>query len=124
MDVDVENGFRSIRNRSNDWMIDRSIQKTDTFSGILGVNTQDRALQELMGPIVDRSREQLGPADRAIIVARQLLAKAVEAVADGGDAPGTQRSLSDLRAADVELPMDGNWRDSLVPRMDPAAKRV
>ena len=124
VDVDVENGFRSIRNRSNDWMIDRSIQKTDTFSGILGVNTQDRALQELMGPIVDRSREQLGPADRAIIVARQLLAKAVETVADGGDAPGTQRSLSDLRAADVELPIDGNWRDSLVPRMDPAAKRV
>ena len=124
MDVDVENGFRSIRNRSNDWMIDRSIQKTDTFSGILGVNTQDRALQELMGPIVDRSREQLGPADRAIIVARQLLAKAVETVADGGDAPGTQRSLSDLRAADVELSIDGNWRESLVPRMDPAAKRV
>ena len=81
-------------------------------------------LQELMGPIVDRSREQLGPADRAIIVARQLLAKAVETVADGGDAPGTQRSLSDLRAADVELSIDGNWRESLVPRMDPAAKRV
>ncbi|MDA1036389.1 MAG: Rieske 2Fe-2S domain-containing protein [Chloroflexi bacterium] len=124
LDVDVENGFRSIRNRSNDWMIDRAIQKTDTFTGILGVNTQDRALQELMGPIVDRSREQLGPADRAIIVARQLLTKAIETVADGGDAPGTQRSLSDLRAADVELPMDGSWRESLVPRMDPTANRV
>jgi phenylpropionate dioxygenase-like ring-hydroxylating dioxygenase large terminal subunit len=124
VDVDVKNGFRSIRNRSNDWMIDRAVQKTDTFSGILGVNTQDRALQELMGPIVDRSREQLGPADRAIIVVRQLLAKAIETVADGGDAPGTQRSLSDLRAADVELPIDGSWHESLVPRMDPTANRV
>jgi phenylpropionate dioxygenase-like ring-hydroxylating dioxygenase large terminal subunit len=121
-DVDPSKGFRSIRNRSNDWMIDRQVQKTETFTGILGVNTQDRAVQELMGPIVDRSREQLGPADKAIITLRRLLQKGVEAVADGGDAPGTQRSLTELRAADAVLPLASDWRAHLAPRMDPAVR--
>ena len=121
VDVDPANGFQSIRNRSNDWMIDRDIQKHDTFTGIFGVNTQDRAAQELMGPVVDRSREHLGPADRAIITARQLLQKAVATVAEGGEAPGTQRSLFELRSADATLPATADWRALLIPRMDPAA---
>ncbi len=120
VDVDIKT-FRSFRNRSNDWMIDRQVQRTDTFTGILGVNTQDRAAQELMGPIVDRSREHLGPADKAIITARQLLQKGVNAVMDGGHAPGTQRSLGNLRSADAVLPLTTDWHDALVPRMDPDA---
>jgi hypothetical protein len=100
-------------------MIDRDIQKHDTFTGILGVNTQDRAIQELMGPIVDRSREHLGPADRAIIVMRQTLQNAVRTVADGGEAPGTTRNLANLRAADAVLPLLADWRGELIPRMDP-----
>ena len=91
------------------------------ITGILGVNTQDRAAQELMGPVVDRSREHLGPADRAIITARQLLQKAVATVAEGGEAPGTQRSLLELRSADATLPATADWRALLIPRMDPAA---
>lgn len=117
-DIDPKT-FRAVRNRSNDWMIDRDIQKHDTFTGILGVNTQDRAIQELMGTIVDRSKEHLGPADRAIITMRQVLQNAVKTVADGGDAPGTGRSLSNLRAADAVLPLSVDWRGELVPRMDP-----
>ena len=41
-------------------------------------------MQESMGPIVDRSKEHLGPADRAIIVARRLLLQAVKTVQEGG----------------------------------------
>ena len=61
-------------------MIDRSVQKTKTFTGIDGINTQDFALQEGMGPIVDRSKEHLGTTDRAIIVLRQLLLEAIDAL--------------------------------------------
>jgi hypothetical protein len=100
-------------------MIDRQVQRTDTFTGILGVNTQDRATQELMGPVVDRSREHLGPADKAIIITRQLLQKSVNVIMDGGDAPGTQRSLGNLRSADAVLPLTTDWHQELVPRMDP-----
>ena len=88
-DIDVSNGFVAIRNRSNNWMLDRSVQRTETFSGIPGINTQDRAVQETMGPIVDRTREHLGPADKAVIAARKLLEDAIGIVADGGAAMGS-----------------------------------
>ena len=52
--------FRSKVNRRNGWLIDRQVQKTETFTGIEGINAQDRGVQESMGPIVDRSKEYLG----------------------------------------------------------------
>jgi phthalate 4,5-dioxygenase oxygenase subunit len=118
-DIDVANGFRAVRNRSNDWMIDRAAQKTETFSGIQGVNVQDRAVQELMGPIVDRTKEHLGPADKAIITMRKLLARAVRTVADGGDPPGVTDNYYDLRAEEGVMPADADWREALLPAMDP-----
>ena len=124
VDVDWENGFRSVRNRANDWMIDRAAQRTETFTGIVGINAQDRAVQEMMGPIVDRSREHLGPADRAIIVARKLLEEAVRTVQDGGDPPGVSSSYYELRAAENVLSADGDWRADLIPRMDPSLAKV
>src|SRR5581483_8735384 len=39
-------------NWRNDYMIDRERQKSGNFTGIEGVNTQDVAIQEGMGPIV------------------------------------------------------------------------
>ena len=59
-DVD-QTTFRSRRNRENNYLLDRQVQKTESFTGIDGINTQDRAIQESMGAIVDRSREHLGP---------------------------------------------------------------
>ena len=54
-------------------MIDRQVQKTQTYTGITGINTQDRAVQESMGAIADRTLERLGTTDRAIIHARRIL---------------------------------------------------
>ena len=48
--------FRSQRNWHNNYLLDRQAQKTQNFTGIEGINTQDRAVQESMGRIVDRSR--------------------------------------------------------------------
>ena len=70
-------GFRKVNNRDNNWRIDREAQKSETFSGIDGVNTQDHAVQESMGSIVDRSREHLGTTDKAVVTSRLLLMKAV-----------------------------------------------
>ena len=72
-DVDMANGFRSVRNRDNDYMLDRQVQKYETFTGIRGINAQDRAIQESMGRIVDRTLEFLGPSDKAIVAAHKLL---------------------------------------------------
>ncbi len=72
--------FKLKKNMRNDYLIDRQVQKTQTYTGIDGINTQDMALQEGMGPICDRSKEHLGTTDRAIIVTRQLLLEACDTV--------------------------------------------
>jgi LigXa C-terminal domain like len=45
-----------VRNKDNNWLIDRQAQRTQNFTGIIGVNTQDRAVQELQGRIADRTK--------------------------------------------------------------------
>jgi phthalate 4,5-dioxygenase len=82
-DIDPARPFHLKAQLSNDFHIDRELQK-QTFSGIPGVNTQDIALQVGMGPIVDRTREHLGTTDRAVIVLRRLLLEAVD-VEPGAD---------------------------------------
>ena len=109
--------FRKIRNRDNDYLIDRQVQRTSTFTGIFGVNTQDHAIQESMGSIADRSIEHLGQADRAIITLRKLLSDGVKTVADGGDPPGTGTSVRELCAADRVLPKDADWHAELLAEM-------
>ena len=109
--------FRSHANRENDYLLDRQAQKYETFTGIEGINTQDRALQETMGRIVDRSKEHLGPADRAIIQTRRLLLRAVKTVQEGGEPPGLQPSYYTIRAVERELPGDADWRELLLPEL-------
>jgi phenylpropionate dioxygenase-like ring-hydroxylating dioxygenase large terminal subunit len=113
-DVD-QTTFRSFKNRGNNYRLDRQVQKTESFTGIDGINTQDRAIQESMGAIVDRSREHLGPADKAIIQARRLLLDAVRTVQAGGTPRGVAPSYYTLRADEGVLPRDADWREALVP---------
>jgi phthalate 4,5-dioxygenase oxygenase subunit len=117
--VDFDNGFRSYLNRENDWRIDRQVQKNETFSGIEGVNQQDRAVQESMEPIVDRSHEHLSHTDMAVYAARQLLLSAVKTVADGGNPPGADDTYYDLRAIERVLPEGAWWADALRDEMYP-----
>ena len=109
--------FRGFGNRANDWLMDRELQRTDTFVGIQGVNAQDRAVQEAMGPIVDRSREHLGQTDRAIIMTRKMLLKAMRTVQDGGNPPGTGDSYYRIRAIEDVLPQEAPALEELAERM-------
>jgi phthalate 4,5-dioxygenase len=110
LDVD-QTTFRSKRNRQNNYLLDRQVQKTESFTGIDGINVQDRAIQEGMGPIVDRSREHLGPADRAIIQARRLLLEAVRVVSEGGTPRGIEPTYTTLAAAEAVMPREADWRE-------------
>ncbi|MBO23359.1 MAG: (2Fe-2S)-binding protein [Rhodospirillaceae bacterium] len=101
------------KNLSNDYLIDRDLQRNGSFTGITGINTQDFALQEGMGPIVDRSKEYLGTSDKAIISMRKLMLNAVKEVEQGnrpaGADPATHR---DLRPHDDILPAGTDWREA------------
>jgi phthalate 4,5-dioxygenase len=109
--------FRSRKNRANNYLLDRQVQKTESFTGIDGINIQDRAIQESMGRVVDRSREHLGPADKAIIQARRLLLGAVKTVQAGAVPLGTGPSYYGLRANEGVIPRDTDWRAALAPEM-------
>ena len=116
---DILPDFRTRRNKANDWMIDREVQKYETFTGIEGINTQDQAIQESMGPIVDRSGESLANSDMAIVIARRMLLDAASTVADGGDPPGSGDSYYNVRAIDSILPKEADWKEVLEDQMYP-----
>jgi len=108
---DLLPGYKLKANKSNDYFLDREVQKTKTYTGIPGVNTQDFALQEGMGSIVDRSREHLGTSDRAIIAARQLLLEGIDAVAEGRRPRGSEpASYRHVRPYDDYLDAKADWR--------------
>jgi phenylpropionate dioxygenase-like ring-hydroxylating dioxygenase large terminal subunit len=109
--------YKPVRNRHNNWLIDRHIQKAETFTGIEGTNTQDEAVQTTMGPIVDRTQEHLGMSDKAIIAARRLLLSAVKTVQDGGNPPGLGTSYYALRGASAPVAENQNWREALKDEM-------
>ncbi len=101
------------RTRENDWLIDRQVQRTQTYTGIAGVNTQDLAAQESMGPIVDRSKEHLGTTDQAIITLRRILLDVIRDFQKGIDPlgldPDTYRRV---RAVDALLPKKVRWQEA------------
>jgi hypothetical protein len=60
-----------------------------------------------MGPIVDRTKENLVSTDNGIIMARHRLRKAAEALRDTGETPpGVDPAHQKVRSAAVVLPPD------------------
>ena len=73
MHSEVDARFVPVRNRSNDYLIDREDQKRRTFTGIRGISVQDAAIQDSQGVVADRTREHLGPTDLAIVGFRRMM---------------------------------------------------
>jgi len=108
---EIDANHRKRRNKDVDWLIDREVQKTKTYSGIEGINTQDHAVQESMGPIIDRTREHLGTTDKAVIMSRRILLRALKDLDQAIDPPGSGTSFYDVRAIERFVPGDTTWRD-------------
>jgi phenylpropionate dioxygenase-like ring-hydroxylating dioxygenase large terminal subunit len=110
----IEGTCRLRRNLFNDYLIDRELQRTSTYTGIVGLNTQDYAVQEGMGPILDRSKEHLGSSDKAIIAARRLLREAVDDVAEGRQPAGTDpEPIRFVRPAEAIVEGTAPWHDAM-----------
>src|SRR6202453_4745497 len=104
--------FQPVANRHNGYLMDRAAQEANlTFSGIRGLAMQDASIQESMGPVQDRSKENLVSTDNAIIMARLRLRKAAETVARGGRAPGLDEAAQYVRSASFVLPHKASFRD-------------
>ena len=107
----VPGTFRLKANMGNDYLIDRALQKATSFTGIPGINTQDVAVQEGMGPITDRTQEHLASSDRAIVFLRRLLLDAVAAVERGEAPPGVNPlDHRDVRPHEGMMKPGADWR--------------
>jgi hypothetical protein len=91
--------FLPTANQGNDYLIDRSAQRSESFTGIWGVNEQDRALQECMPSlpgdqtgIADRSGEHLVKSDFPVMFARRKLTKLARELAEGKEPAAALRS--------------------------------
>jgi phthalate 4,5-dioxygenase len=110
----VAGTFRPLANRENDYLMDRAGQKAGrTFSGVEGIAMQDASLQESMGPVVDRTRENLVSTDNGIIMARHKLLRAARALAEKGALPpGVDPAHHLVRSAAIVLPAGQAYKDA------------
>ena len=101
-------------NKDNDYLMDRAAQRRgNTFSGVEGIAMQDASLQESMGPIVDRTKENLVSTDNGIIMARHRLMRAAKELAEKGiTPPGVDVAHQQVRSAAVILPPDQPFKDA------------
>jgi len=105
--VAADGSYRPINNRSNDYGIRRDVQRLHSSTGIAGIGLQDSAIQETMGPIVDRPRETLGSSDAAIVAFRKLLLAQARHLRDTGELTlPHETSLYRVRSAGIVLPKD------------------
>jgi hypothetical protein len=99
--------FRPVANKDNDYLIDRSIQRSHNVSGIKSIPQQDRAVGESMGPIVDRSKEHLGTRDAVIIGMRRHLIRVCRELEAGKEpAIASNAQAYRVRGVDLLLPQD------------------
>jgi phthalate 4,5-dioxygenase len=92
------------------------MRSRDSWSGLHGLEQEDATISLSMGPIFDRSREHIVPADRAVIRARRLLFESMRRVERGEDAIGAfpATDLSRLNAPDENISVNQPWQ-TLVP---------
>ena len=106
--------YRPVANKENDYLINREAQRRgETYSGVEGIAMQDASLQESMGPIVDRTKENLVSTDNGIIMARHRLMRAAKALAEkGATPPGVDLAHQRVRSASVILSPDQPFKDA------------
>ncbi len=103
----VDEHFRPLLNKDNDYGLDRDMQRQVNFTGIQGIPNQDAAVQESMGTIADRSLENLGSSDKAVIAYRKLLLDMARNLQSGKE-PGAARDGArySVRSASLLLGKD------------------
>jgi phthalate 4,5-dioxygenase oxygenase subunit len=101
----------TVASPENDYLLDREIQRTQTFSGIPTVALQDAAVTVSMGGIYQRDKEHLGTSDKAIIRTRARLLGIAKAMRDRQEAPPAafEPEKFRLRSCAIHLGRDVDW---------------
>ena len=108
--------YRKIRNLQNNYLQDRQLQATTTYTGIENFLNHDGCATETMGPLYDRSQEHLGASDKAVIAVRKYLIDAVKALQNGKEPPHLIRDAATNRFPHIDtfgqtIPAGVPWRE-------------
>ena len=116
--IELKEGYRPVRNKSNRYLQDRESMRTESYTGIgLIFQVQDVCVTEGAGAIQDRTQEHLvTSSDAAIVVARKLMLKGIQDVREGRDPQHVIRdpaknNLSHLFAYAAIVPNETNWKE-------------
>ena len=103
--------WRLASNATNDYLIDRESQRTESYSGIEGIHLQDQALTESMGDIVDHTFEHLAISDLMITRTRRRILQAARAAVEGVTPPGVDNPevFQGARGGDFISPNTIGW---------------
>ncbi|MFF7521900.1 Rieske 2Fe-2S domain-containing protein [Streptomyces pseudovenezuelae] len=88
-DQDWYGRWRLTPSEENNYYLDRDAQTKGNYTGVQGIQIQDKMITESMGPVVDRTYEHLSASDLMISRTRRRLLKAVDTYATTGDLPPT-----------------------------------
>ena len=118
----IDENYIPIRNRDNNYLLDRNVQKHSNFTGITGISEQDAAIADSQGLIADRSKEILGQTDLGIVRFRQMLLGAVNDVKNG-DVPHGSRNAEayKVRSGDAMSTISEDPIDVVQKRFDTLA---
>jgi phenylpropionate dioxygenase-like ring-hydroxylating dioxygenase large terminal subunit len=112
-----DENFVPLRNKKNDYLIDREKQRTESFTGIRSIREQDMAVQEDQeGPIADRTREYLGTGDTAIIAMRRRLLAGMRDLAKGIEPRSAKSAASYAVRAQAFLAPEGESFEAVIAR--------
>ena len=117
-DLLTDGSFRPVANKSNNYLLDRNVQKLHSCTGIQGIGAQDAAIQESMGPIADRTKENLGSSDAAIVAFRKKLIRMARDLQAGiHPIQPAQPDLYKVRSAGIVLKRGVDFRDGAGDRV-------
>jgi hypothetical protein len=110
----VDKDYVPLQRMDNDYLMDRKAQREGSlYSGIEGIGMQDASLQESMGAIQDRTKENLVSTDNGIIMARQRLIKTARALAENPDfaLPGLDPEHQKVRSVAMLIKRDVHYKE-------------
>jgi hypothetical protein len=118
-------GYVPLRNRTNDYLIDRDEQKHRSFTGVRGIAEQDALAQDSQGLIADRAREHLTPTDVAVVRFRRTLLEAARALGQGVEPEAPRRAAGyRVRGGGALAPARLSFEEVMLQRFGSATGKV
>ena len=114
---------RVMQSAENGYLQDRAGMRAGSWSGLYGLGPEDAAVNLSQGPVLDRSKEHLVPADVACTRVRRLLLDAVARVERGEDPPAlAPTSPQTIQALEFTIPEDVPWTSRVPGNVESAGQ--